>query len=68
MRNSFDGIADGLAVLMVLLCVASVPAIWVGGSFFEARAYERVTGVTVTTWDAMWLSLRVDGCPQWREE
>lgn len=26
---------------------------------FEAAAYERVTGKHVTTWDAIWLDLRV---------
>lgn len=33
---------------------------WVGKSAAEARAFRRVTGKVVTTWDAMWLSLRVD--------
>jgi hypothetical protein len=34
-------------------------AVWVGSSYFEASAYRRLTGKSVTTWDAMWLELRV---------
>lgn len=32
---------------------------WVGTSHFEARAYERITGKHVSTFDAMFVSLRV---------
>jgi len=33
--------------------------IWVTQSHFEAKTYARLTGKDVTTWDAMWLELRV---------
>ena len=29
----------------------------------EAKTYKRLTGVEVTTWDAMWVQLRVDRPP-----
>ncbi len=32
---------------------------WVFSSYQEARTYERLTGKHVTTWDAMWVDLRV---------
>jgi len=32
------------------------------GSYNEARVYNKLTGAKVTTWDAMWVELRVD-CP-----
>ena len=33
--------------------------LWIGASHLEANAYERVTGKHVSTWDAMFLELRV---------
>jgi hypothetical protein len=41
-----------------------VAAIWVGASAMEARAYNRLTGNDVSTWDAMWVNLRVQDAPQ----
>lgn len=38
--------------------------IWVGRSHFEARAYNHVTGKNVSTWDAMFLDLRVQAEPK----
>jgi hypothetical protein len=32
---------------------------WTASSAMEARAYNRVTGANVSTWDAMWIELRV---------
>lgn len=32
---------------------------WVVKSHFEARTYTELTGRTVTTWQAMWVQLRV---------
>lgn len=36
-----------------------VTGFWVVSSKFEADAYFRVTGKNVSTWDAMWIELRV---------
>lgn len=44
-------------VLAFLLC-------WVIGSSMEAGAYNRVTGSSVSTWDAMWIELRVQDAPK----
>lgn len=33
--------------------------VWVVISTIEAQSFNRVTGKSVTTWDAMWLDLRV---------
>ena len=41
------------AVLAVIL------GVWIFSSAMEARAYERITGKRVSTWDAMWVELRV---------
>jgi hypothetical protein len=34
------------------------------GSYFEASAYNRATGSNVSTWDAMWIELRVQAGPK----
>lgn len=33
-------------------------------SYMEARTYNKLTGAHVTTWDAMWVDLRVQDKPQ----
>lgn len=35
----------------------------VGSAYFEASSYNRITGSNVSTWDALWLDLRVNGEP-----
>lgn len=45
----------GSAVILFLIAAL----IWIFASYQEARAFERVTGKPVTTWDAMWIQLRV---------
>lgn len=49
----------GLLALAAFLFLLS----WVGYSYLEARAYERVTGKPVSTFDAMFLDLRVQAEP-----
>lgn len=36
-------------------------------SYFRAQAFERACGVKVSTWDATFLSLRVDSCLSGKE-
>ena len=43
-----------LAVLAVGIVVWSVQAM------MEAKSFNRLTGANVSTWDAMWVELRVD--------
>lgn len=33
---------------------------WLVKSKMEAEAFSRITGEQITTWDAMWVELRVD--------
>lgn len=47
--------------VFALIVAGGLLSIWVGKSAMEARAYERITGQHVTTWDAMWVELRVMG-------
>lgn len=49
-----------LAVAAIISAFSSIPAaVWVGKSYFEAKAYNRVTGANVSVWDAMWVRLMV---------
>jgi len=49
-------------ILLIGGWVFAIVLFWVIGSSIEASAYERVAGIEVSTWEAMWLELRVDGC------
>jgi len=49
------------AVLFFGLALAGILGGWVVKSRFEADAYNRVTGSNVSTWQAMWVELRVQG-------
>jgi uncharacterized membrane protein YhfC len=49
-----------LAFLLAALAVLSLPiGAWVFASRMEAAAFNQVTGGHVTTWQAMWIELRV---------
>lgn len=50
-------------VLLAVLAVALVVAGWVGFSFFEARAFNAATDSDVSTWQAMFTSLRIQDAP-----
>lgn len=43
--------------------VALSVAAWVGSAWQESRTYNRLTGAKTTTWDAMWVELRVQDSP-----
>jgi hypothetical protein len=47
----------------MLLMVGILILVWVFGSHMEAQAYENATGKEVSTWDAMWIELRVQSTP-----
>ena len=40
-------------------------AIVVTMAYFEAHSYRRYCDKPVTTWDAIWLDLRIDECVPW---
>jgi len=44
---------------MFFVCILMFALIFYLKSQQEARAYERLTGVHVSAWDAMWLELRI---------
>jgi uncharacterized membrane protein len=49
------------AFCLILVAPAMIGvAMWIIGASMEAAAFNRVTSSEVTTWDAMWLQLRVD--------
>lgn len=52
----------GVILAALLVCVPGL-AICAAGAVFsaymEAAAYNRVTGKNVTTWDAIWVDLRI---------
>lgn len=50
---------DLLGWLILGLVAGLLPFGWVATSYLEASAYNRVTGKHVSTWDAMWVDLRV---------
>ena len=46
-------------VLFAATLILAMIVVWVTKSHFEAQAYNNVTGKNVSTWDAMWIELRV---------
>jgi len=54
----------GCTVLLAAGVLLAALGVWAGSSYFEAAAYERVTGQKVSTWDAMWVELRVQAGPK----
>ena len=45
-----------VAIALILIAVS----IWLVRSHMEAEAFSRITGEQISTWDAMWVELRVD--------
>jgi hypothetical protein len=55
-----EGIAAWLAIAIIATVVASgAVGVWAGTSYMEANAFNQITGKSVTTWQAMWVTLRV---------
>ena len=51
-----------LATMLILtVFVISVGVVTIK-AYFEAKAYNRITGAHVSTWDAIFLELRVQAC------
>jgi hypothetical protein len=46
-------------ILVCALFILVIGSVWVGYSYMEARAYNKVTKSEVSTLDAMFLKLRV---------
>lgn len=59
------GIMQGAVIgLLIAGIVVVVGCLFLIQPFFEARAYNRITGAHVSTWDAVWLDLRVQESPK----
>ena len=48
-----------LYVLGIIACFAIAIGCWVGKSYFEASSFNAATGKNVSTWQAMWIQLRI---------
>lgn len=59
-----DTKAAGVAAVVLLLTLVVAAVVWVGVSWLEASSFNRVTGKNVSTWDAMWIDLRVQEAPK----
>lgn len=58
---------DGSEILMIILIITALlaPVVgWVVKSHFESKIYNKLTGANTTTWEAMWVELRVQDSPK----
>lgn len=62
--RSSDWFGIRLAIAAIAAVLLAVPVSWVVKSYFEAKSYNRLTGAHATTWDAMWVELRVQDSPK----
>lgn len=46
------------AMMLVAFALCAI-AVWVSWSYMESKTYNHLTGAQTTTWDAMWVELRV---------
>lgn len=50
------------AVIAAILLIITIPiSIWIFQSYMEATAFNKLTNGSVSTFDAMWVELRVTG-------
>lgn len=68
MKTKMSEVGDNILAVLIIAAVIAVVFLALGGqwvirSYFEASAYRRVTGKHVSTWDAMFLDLRVISGP-----
>lgn len=57
-----DDRSDDIKAVIVIACLVLIPVgLYVFMSYQEARSYNKLTGGHVTTWDAMFVDLRVMG-------
>lgn len=62
MKNdtAFTTILSAVMVLIVLFCCTILPVI---RAKMESATYNKLTGAHTTTWDALWVELRVQDTP-----
>jgi hypothetical protein len=49
---------------LCVACVAFVIGMALLQPYMEAKTYRKLTGADVTTWDAIWVELRVQDAPR----
>ena len=59
-RRTYRSPSDSFPFLFMFGGLAIVIGFWVMVSHFEAKAYNNVTGKQISTWDAMFLDLRIN--------
>jgi hypothetical protein len=60
-KEKLGWILAGFGVVLLFALLLSIPII---SAYFEAQSYNRVTGANVSTWDAIFLDLRVQESPK----
>lgn len=55
---------EKLIVAVGILFILAIPVAMVFDAYMEAKAYNSITGSNVSTWDAMWVELRVQDTPK----
>lgn len=54
----------GAVAALAAIIAALVGLIVVMPAYFEAKTYNKLTGAKATTWDAIWVELRVQDTPK----
>jgi hypothetical protein len=60
MTKKNDDVPIGCLVFVAVIVLAFLPSAWIVKSFMEANSFNRITGNQISTWDAMWVELRVE--------
>lgn len=56
---------DNNIVILLIIASFTIPFVgWIVNSHFESKTYNKLTGAHTTTWDAMWVELRVQDSPK----
>lgn len=62
------GMSAGTHLALMFLCTVVIAMIVLAFTVYsakqEAETYNRLTGANVSTWDALWVELRVDSPPR----
>ena len=61
MNKKGFSLTELMMTITVILILLIAPLTWIFKSHMEAKAYNRLTGSNATTWEAMWVQLRVQG-------
>lgn len=59
MKDQSEVLSQVVMAVFLSIIGTVMGVVWVSKSYMEARTFNRVTGAQVSTWDAMWIELRV---------